>query len=108
MVFLSKYIIYYLAGTYIPYSEKILIILGFIPFVAMLNFKNHIIMLIEDKKKILNQAVSVSTLIMILFSVVGSYLYGGIGISIALIISEFFSFLIHSYLLKKRKIVLNN
>ena len=108
MVFLSKYIIYYFAGTYIPYSEKILIILGFIPFVAMLNFKNHIIMLIEDKKKILNQAVSISTLIMILFSVTGSYLFGGIGISIALIISEFFSFLVHSYLMKKEKIVLNN
>ena len=104
MIFLSKHIIYYLSGKYIPYSENILIILSFIPFVAMLNFKNHIIMLVKDKKEILNQAVSISTLIMILFSFTGSYFYGGYGISVALIISEFFSFLIHSYLIKKRKI----
>lgn len=99
----SKFIIYLLAGKYIPYSENILIILGFLPFFAMLNFKNTLLMLVEEKKKILNYAISTTALIMVLLCFIGSYLYGGYGICIALIFSEIFSFLIHSYLLKYEK-----
>ena len=99
----SKFIIYLLAGEYIPYSEKILIILGFLPFFAMLNFKNVIVMLIEERKKMLNYAISITALVMVFLCFVGSYLYGGYGMCIALILSEIFSFLIHSHLLKNQK-----
>ena len=104
IIFSSKFIILLLSGKYIPYSENILIILGFLPFFAMLNFKNTLIMLVEEKKKILNYAISTTALIMVFLCFIGSYLYGGYGMCIALIFSEIFSFLIHSYLLKKEKL----
>jgi len=108
IVFSSKWIVYYFAGEFITYSENILIILSFIPFVGMLNFKNITIMLVEEKNKILNYAISISTLIMVLFSFLGSYLYGGYGLSIALIISELFSFFIHLYLIRNEKKFVNS
>lgn len=104
ILFSSKFIILLLSGKYISYSENILIILGFLPFFAMLNFKNTLIMLVEEKKKILNYAISTTALIMVFLCFIGSYLYGGFGMCIALIFSEIFSFLIHSYLLKKEKL----
>tara|TARA_B100000768_G_scaffold1513_1_gene1972 strand:+ start:15 stop:1250 length:1236 start_codon:yes stop_codon:yes gene_type:complete len=95
----SKWIIIIFAGEEIEYSTQILSLLSFIPFLAMLNFKNILIILIEEKKRILNKATWISTLVMITISVIFSYLYGGLGLAIALLFSEIFSFIVHSILL---------
>ena len=99
-IFFSNLIIKFFAGNEIEYINQILIILSFVPFFATLNFKNIIIILIKDKKKILNKATWISLIIMIIFSVFMSYKFNGIGLAIALVISEIFNFLIHYYLLK--------
>ena len=65
----------------------------------MLNFKNILIILIEEKKRILNKATWISTLVMIVISLIFSYLNGGLGLAIALLFSEIFSFITHSILL---------
>ena len=95
----SKWIIIIFAGEEIEYSTQILSLLSFIPFLATLNFKNILIILIEEKKRILNKATWTSTLVMITISVIFSYLYGGLGLAIALLFSEIFSFIVHSILL---------
>jgi PST family polysaccharide transporter len=95
----SKWIIIIFAGEEIEYSTQILSLLSFIPFLAMLNFKNILIVLIEEKKRILNKATWISTLVMITISVILSYLHGGLGLAIALLFSEIFSFIVHSILL---------
>ena len=95
----SKWIIIIFAGEEIEYSTQILSLLSFIPFLAMLNFKNILIILIEEKKRILNKATWISTLVMITISVIFSYLHGGLGLAIALLFSEIFSFIVHSILL---------
>ena len=98
----SKWIIIIFAGEEIEYSTQILSLLSFIPFLAMLNFKNILIILIEEKKRILNKATWTSTLVMITISVIFSYLYGGLGLAIALLFSEIFSFIVHSILLSNQ------
>lgn len=104
LFFISKWVIYILAGEFIEYSENILIILGLIPFCSMLNFKNIVIILVNEKNKLLNKAIWISTFIMILFSTIGSYYYGGYGLAYALILSELICYIVHSFLLKKEKI----
>ena len=52
----SKWIIIFLSGSEIVYSQEVLSLLSFIPFLAMLNFKNIIKILVEEKKRILNKA----------------------------------------------------
>ena len=98
----SKWIIIIFAGEEIEYSTQILSLLSFIPFLSMLNFKNILIILIEEKKRILNKATWISTLVMITISVIFSYLYGGLGLAIALLFSEIFSFILHSILLSNQ------
>ena len=98
----SKWIIIVFAGEEIEYSTQILSLLSFIPFLAMLNFKNILIILIEEKKRILNKATWISTLVMITISVIFSYLHGGLGLAIALLFSEIFGFIVHSILLSNR------
>lgn len=95
----SKWIIIIFSGEEIKYSTHILSLLSFIPFLAMLNFKNILIILIEEKKRILNKATWISTLVMITISVIFSFLYGGLGLAFALLFSEIFSFIVHSILL---------
>ena len=95
----SKWIIIIFAGEEIEYSTQILSLLSFIPFLAMLNFKNILNILVEEKKRILNKATWISTLVMITISVIFSYLHGGLGLAIALLFSEIFSFIVHSILL---------
>ena len=73
--------------------------LSFIPFLAMLNFKNILLILVNEKKRILNKATWVSALFMISIATVLSYYYKGLGLAIALLISEFISFIVHSILL---------
>jgi len=97
----SKWIIIIFAGIEIDYSANILSVLSFIPLFAMLNFKNIMIILINEKKIILNKATWISTIIMILISLNLSYFFGGIGLAISLLFSEIASFIVHSILLSK-------
>ena len=95
----SKWIIIFLSGEEILYSQEILSLLSFIPFLGMLNFKNIIKILVEEKKKILNKATWITVFFMISLSIIMSFYFGGKGVAIALLFSEFISFIIHSILL---------
>ena len=99
--FFSKYIIFYLAGKNILYSQQILIILSFIPLFATLNIKNLVLILVFEKKKVLNKSTWISTFFMIFISIILTFFFGGIGLAFALLISEFISFLVHSFFLSK-------
>ena len=95
----SKWIIIFLSGEEILYSQEILSLLSFIPFLGMLNFKNIIKILVEEKKKILNKATWITVFFMISLSIIMSFYFGGKGLAIALLFSELISFIIHSILL---------
>jgi PST family polysaccharide transporter len=98
----SDYIIYLFANEEIGYSSKILSHLSFIPFLAMLNFKNLVFILVNDFKSILNKATFSTLIFMIFSSLILCKLYGGIGLAYALLSTEIFSFIIHYLLIKKR------
>ncbi len=98
----SDYIIYLFANEEIVYSSKILSHLSFIPFLAMLNFKNLVLILVDDLKSILNKATFWTLIFMICSSLILCKLYGGIGLAYALLFTEIFSFIIHYILIKKR------
>ena len=98
----SETIIYIFSREKIEYSSKILSILGFIPFLAMLNFKNVIYLLVNDLKSILNKATFVTLIFMLLSSFILSYLYSGLGLAYALVLTELFSFIIHYYFINKK------
>ena len=98
----SDYIIYLFANEEIVYSSKILSYLSFIPFLAMLNFKNLVFILVYDLKSILNKATFWTLIFMIFSSLILCKLYGGIGLAYALLFTEIFSFIIHYILIKKR------
>lgn len=97
----SKWIIIIFSGQEIIYSNQILSVLSFIPFLAMLNFKNILLILVNEKKEILNKATWISTFIMIPLAVILCYYYKGFGLAVALLISEFSSFIVHTILLSK-------
>ena len=97
----SKWIIILFAGKEVLYSSNILSILSFIPFCGMLNFKNILIILINEKKKTLNKSTWFSSVVMILLCIFLCKMFGGFGLAFALLFSEIFSFLIHSYFLNK-------
>jgi PST family polysaccharide transporter len=98
----SDMIIYIFSTEKIDYSSKILSILGFIPFFAMLNFKNVIYLLVNDLKYILNKATFFTMIFMLLSSLILSYLYSGLGLAYALVLTELVSFSIHYYLINKK------
>jgi len=98
---LSSPIIEFFANEKIYYSTKILIILSFIPLLAMLNYKNMIIILVKDMKATLNKASYLTFTFMLFFSIFLSKLFGGLGLAYALIFSELFSFSVHYYLINK-------
>jgi len=102
-IILSKWIIFLLAGSYVIYSETILTILAFIPFLSMLNFNNMIKILVDEKKHLLTRATWITAIFMLILASIGSYYYGGYGLSIALVITEIVSFIVHSILLIKNK-----
>ena len=91
----SDYIIYLFANEEIIYSSNILSLLSFIPFLAMLNFKNLVFILVNDLKSILNKATFWTLIFMISSSLILSKFYGGIGLAYALLSTEIFSFIIH-------------
>jgi PST family polysaccharide transporter len=97
----SKWIIILFSGEEIIYSNQILSLLSFIPFLAMLNFKNILIILINEKKDVLNKSTWYSLFFMIPLALILSYYYEGFGLAVALLISELISFLVHTILLSK-------
>jgi PST family polysaccharide transporter len=103
VIILSKWIIFLLAGSYVVYSETILKILAFIPFLSMLNFNNMIKILVDEKKHLLTKATWITAIIMLILATFGSYYYGGYGLSIALVLTEIVSFIVYSALLTKNK-----
>ena len=103
MVLCSDLIIKFFASENIQYSSNILSIMSFIPFLAMLNFKNIIHMLIKDYKALLNKATFYTLIFMILTSIFLSYYFSGYGLAFSLILTEIFSFFAHSILLKNVK-----
>ena len=103
VIILSKWIIFLLAGSYVIYSENILKILAFIPFLSMLNFNNMIEILVNEKKYLLTKATWITAIIMLVLAIISSYYYGGYGLSIALVITEIVSFIVYSSLLIKNK-----
>jgi O-antigen/teichoic acid export membrane protein len=100
----SRWIILIFSGEEIVYSSQILSLLSFIPFLAMLNFKNILLILINEKKDILNKSTWYSLAVMIPLALILSYYFKGFGLAIALLISEFISFVIHTILLSKSNI----
>ena len=102
-IILSKWVIFLLAGSYVIYSETILKILAFIPFLSMLNFNNMIKILVDEKKHLLTKATWITAIIMLILATTGSYYYGGYGLSIALVLTEIVSFIVYSVLLIKNK-----
>ena len=102
-IIFSKWIIFLLAGSQVLYSEAILKILAFIPFLSMLNFNNMIKILVDEKKHLLTKATWVTAIFMLILATIGGYYYGGYGLSIALVITEIVSFIVHSVLLTKNK-----
>ena len=102
-IILSKWIIFLLAGSYVIYSETILKILAFIPFLSMLNFNNMIKILVDEKKHLLARGTWITAIIMLILATIGSYYYGGYGLSIALVLTEIMSFIVYSVLLIKNK-----
>ena len=102
-IIFSKWIIFLLAGSQVLYSEAILKILAFIPFLSMLNFNNMIKILVDEKKHLLTKATWVTAIAMLILATIGGYYYGGYGLSIALVITEIVSFIVHSVLLIKNK-----
>ena len=103
VIILSKWIIFLLAGSFVIYSETILKILAFIPFLSMLNFNNMVKILVDEKKHLLTRATWITAIIMLVFATIGSYYYGGYGLSIALVLTEIMSFIVYSKLLMKNK-----
>ena len=97
----SKWIIILFAGEEVSYSSHILSVLAFIPFCAMLNFKNLLIILINEKKEILNKSTWLSSIFMILITIILCYYFTGFGLAFGLLISEVLSFLIHTYFLNR-------
>ena len=98
----SDYIIYLFSNEEIVYSSKILSVLSFIPFLAMLNFKNLVFILVNDLKSILNKATFYTLIFMVSSSLILCKQNGGIGLAYALLATEIFSFIIHYFLIKKK------
>ena len=87
----SSELIELFAGEKVDYSTHILTILSVIPFLAMLNVKNVIYILINDYKDTLNKATFYTLIFMLIFSLFFTNLYGGVGIAYALILTEIFA-----------------
>ena len=100
----SKWIILLFSGEEIIYSNQILSVLSFIPFLAMLNFKNILIILINEKKDVLNKSTWYSLFFMIPLALILSHYFKGFGLAVGLLISEFISFIIHTVILSKSNI----
>ena len=101
--FLSEIIIYILTKQQIEYSQNILILLSVIPLLSVLNLKNMIFILVEDKKRILNLSTWLSTIFMLISALILSYKFGGYGLCYSLILTEIINFMSCKILLKLKK-----
>ena len=101
-MFFSDFIIEFFADEKIDYSSKILSLLSFIPFLAMLNFKNVVYMLVYDLKSKLNKATFYTLLLFLINSLILTNIYGGYGLAYSLLLTEIFSFLIHYFLINRK------
>ncbi len=101
--FLSEIIIYILTKQQIEYSQNILILLSVIPLLSVLNLKNMIFILVEDKKRILNLSTWLSTIFMLISALILSYKFGGYGLCYSLILTEIINFMACKILLKLKK-----
>ena len=100
--FFSDFIIEIFADQKIDYSSKILSLLSFIPFLAMINFKNVVYMLVNDLKSKLNKATFYTLLLFLINSLILTNIYGGYGLAYSLLLTEIFSFLIHYFLINRK------
>ena len=97
----SKWIIYFLSGDFIEYSQTILSILAFVPFFSMLNFKNMVRIIVNERKIILNKTSWYTVCFTFISGFLLSFFYGGLGMSISLILSEIINFFLCNYYLEK-------
>ena len=100
--FFSDFIIEIFADEKIDYSSEILSLLSFIPFLAMLNFKNVVYMLVNDLKSKLNKATFYTLILFLINSLILTNIYGGYGLAYSLLLTEIFSFLIHYFLINRK------
>lgn len=101
-LFVSDWVVFVLSGDQVPYSSDVLRVLSFLPFMGMLNIPNVIKILVADYKEVLSASLWLSTFFMLILSITGSSLYGGMGLAVGLLFSELITFIIHSIYLKKR------
>ncbi|MBO3699738.1 oligosaccharide flippase family protein [Roseivirga sp. E12] len=99
----SKWIVRVLAGEFIPLSAELMAILGFLPFLSMLNVPNMIRILVKEQKYVLSKAIWITTTFMLVLSIVGSYFYGSYGLSVALLISELINYFVHRWILNRAR-----
>ena len=97
----SKWIIYFLSGDFIEYSQTILSLLAFVPFFSMLNFKNMVRIIVNERKVILNKTSWYTVCFTFISGFLLSFFYGGLGMSISLILSEIINFFLCNYYLEK-------
>ena len=99
----SKWVVWVLAGKYIPMSANLMAILSFLPFLAMLNVSNMIRILVADQKQILAKATWLTSILILLSGSISACYFGSFGLAWVLIFGELFNFLIHRALLKGNK-----
>lgn len=99
----APWIIRVVGGDYIEESSLLLRILGFLPLAAMLNIKNTLYTIIQEKKRILSEALWITTCAMLILTTTGSYLYGAVGLAVTMLSTEVINYLVHSYLLKREE-----
>jgi len=97
----SKWIIYFLSGEFIEYSQTILSLLAFLPFFSMLNFKNMVMIIVQERKIILNKASWYTVCFTFILGFLLSFFYGGLGMAITLILSEIINYFLCNHYLKK-------
>lgn len=101
----ASWIIQFLTGDHVELSITLMRLLSFLPFIGMLNVPNMIKILVTEQKQILAKAIWITTGLMLCLSSLGSYYFGSIGLAIALIISEFFNYWIHHYLIVRAGLI---
>jgi len=97
----SKWIIYFLSGEFIEYSQTILSLLAFLPFFSMLNFKNMVMIIVQERKIILNKTSWYTVCFTFISGFLLSFFYGGLGMAISLIFSEIINYFLCNHYLKK-------
>ncbi|MEN2282931.1 oligosaccharide flippase family protein [Algoriphagus sp. SE2] len=97
--FSAPFIIKVLSRSDLPDSIIYLQILAFVPFLACLNIANVVMMLVADLKNLLFRASWMMCLYMIVVATILTSLFGGIGVSLAIISTEVIVFLICMVLL---------